>query len=82
LAEAYPFLAAATATKGKREDLEKLARECWEKCRNQLEKVDRTQFVHDSVEAVFHIVLAYAAHVGITQGIAVGIVFILLKQRF
>lgn len=83
LREACPFLVSATTTRGKHlDDLEKLARACWEKCHDQLEKVDRTRFVHDSVEAVFHIVLAYAAHAGIAQGIVVGIVFILLKQKF
>jgi len=83
LVQAYPFLDSAITTRGNHlDDLEKLAQVCWEKCRDQLEKVDRTRFVHDSVEAVFHIVLAYAIHAGITQGIVVGIVFILLKQKF
>ncbi len=84
LEAAYPALALETdSTRGEFPDkLKKLAQDCWEKCLDQLKKIDRTRLTEASVDALFHVVLAYAAHAGITQGVVVAIVFILLKQKF
>jgi len=79
LTKAYPLLL-PPGEKGYRDDLGKLIEKCYAKCREQLSKIDFIKLTHDVVEEAYPIVLVWASQEGVSQGIAVIILFALYKQ--
>jgi len=83
LEAAYPALALKTgSTKGEFSDeLKKLAKQLSDKYPEQIAKIDLTRLIGATIDALFALALAYTTENGFGQGIAVAIVFVLLKQK-